>query len=116
MKTMAAVTMAALLLGGVAEAKKKPTQLQGVLNLNNATKSQLTLLPGIGEKAAEKIVTLRQKAPFQKVEDLLKVKGLGKKRFEKLKPYLTVNGPTTLSVVKEGGAGKGQARSAPPRR
>ena len=61
------------------------------INLNTATQAQLESLPGVGAKAAERILEYRQKnGPFKKVEDLMNVKGIGEKSFLKLKPLLTV--------------------------
>jgi competence protein ComEA len=61
------------------------------VNLNTATKAQLETLPGIGAKAAERILEYRQKnGNFKKVEDLMNVKGIGEKAFLKLKPLITV--------------------------
>lgn len=62
-----------------------------VVNINTATQSQLETLPGVGAKAAERILEYRQKnGQFKKVEDLMNVKGIGEKSFLKLKPLLTV--------------------------
>ena len=48
-------------------------------------------IPGIGEVTAQRIVEFREKhGPFGRVEDLLKVKGIGEKSFEKLRPYVKV--------------------------
>jgi competence protein ComEA len=61
------------------------------VNLNTATQAQLESLPGIGPKAAQRILEYRQKnGPFKKIEDLMNVKGVGEKSFLKLKPYLTL--------------------------
>ena len=61
------------------------------INLNTATESQLASLPGIGAKAAQRILEFRQKnGAFKKIEDLMNVKGIGEKNFLKLKPYITV--------------------------
>ena len=61
------------------------------VNLNTATQAQLEVLPGIGAKAAQRILEYRQKnGSFKKPEDLMNVKGIGEKAFLKLKPYLTV--------------------------
>ena len=61
------------------------------INLNTATQAQLETLPGIGAKAAQRILEFRQKnGNFKKVEDLMNVKGIGEKSFLKLKPLLTV--------------------------
>jgi competence protein ComEA len=75
---------------------KKGEVLVGQLNINEATVAQLVELPGIGPVLAERIVSFREKKPFKRVEDLLRVKGLGRKRFSKLKAYLRVEGPTEL--------------------
>lgn len=112
----AAVVMGVVLGAGVAEAGKKRGQLSGVVNLNTATASQLQLLPGVGEKTAKLIVSYREKTPFKRPEELVKVKGFGKKRFEKLKPHLAVSGASTIAVKQKEGGEKAQARSAPPRR
>ncbi|MDY7227567.1 ComEA family DNA-binding protein [Hyalangium rubrum] len=89
-----------LLSPGVAEAGRGRTQYSGVVNLNEASEKELDQLPGVGLKAAESILAHRQKRPFQRIEELVKVKGFGKKKVEKLKPYLTLTGPTTLKAEK----------------
>jgi competence ComEA-like helix-hairpin-helix protein len=61
------------------------------IDLNSATIEQLQQVPGIGPGTATAIVNFRQKSgPFQKVEDLLAIKGISKARFEKMRPYLTI--------------------------
>ena len=87
----------ALLVATPAWAAQKVT---GVVNLNTATAQQLDLLPGVGEKAGQRIIEHRKKTPFKRIEELVKVKGFGKKKFDKLKPHLTVNGATTLQSEK----------------
>jgi competence protein ComEA len=91
---------------GVAEAGQSRTQYTGVVNLNEATREELDQLPGVGRKAAERILTHRDKKPFQRIEELVRVKGFRKKTFEKLKPYLTLTGPTTLKADKGSAPGK----------
>ena len=60
-----------------------------IVNLNTATTEQLIDLPGIGESTAEKIITYRdEKKGFKKKEDLMNVKGIGKKKFEAIKNYI----------------------------
>ena len=102
-KVMVVVAVAFLAVGGEALAAKKSMakKLVGVANLNGATVKELDLLPGIGEKAATQIVAHRAKTPVARVEELARVKGFGKKKIDKLKPWLTVNGPTTLKLVPE---------------
>ncbi len=93
--------MSLLVLGllgpGVAEAAKPRPRCTGVVNLNEATAAQLDLLPGVGAKAAGHILAWREKRAFKRIEELVRVKGFGRKRFLKLKPHLTLEGPTTLS-------------------
>jgi competence protein ComEA len=61
------------------------------VNLNTATKDELIALPGIGPSKAQAILDYRsQHGPFKSVEELKDVKGIGAKRFEQLKPDLTV--------------------------
>ena len=70
----------------------------GVININTADVAQLSFLPRIGAKAAQRIVDYRaQHGAFQKKSDLMQVKGVGEKSFNLLSPYITVEGKTTLS-------------------
>lgn len=59
------------------------------VNPNTATVTELMQLPGIGAKTAERIVAYRkQNGPFQRLEDLMNVKGIGEKSFTRLRPHL----------------------------
>lgn len=62
------------------------------VNINTATKEELMKLPGIGEKTAEQIIRHREiYGKFRKIEDIMNVKGIGQKKFERIKNYLTTN-------------------------
>ena len=75
-----------------ADAKHPPAH---PLDLNTATAEQLQQVPGIGPSTAKAIVNFRQKSgPFQRIEDLLAIKGISKARLEKMRPYLTINPAT----------------------
>lgn len=63
----------------------------GKVNLNTASVSQLEALPGIGEVLAQRIFDYRtQHGPFRNVRDLLKVEGIGQKKFDSIKDHVTV--------------------------
>src|SRR5207253_7590480 len=75
----------------------------GVVNINTADVAQLSLLPRIGAKVAQRIVDYRQQhGAFKKTSDLMQVKGIGDKTFQNLSSYLTVDGKTTLTAKVRG--------------
>jgi len=62
--------------------------------LNQATLTDLHRLPGVGPKRAEAILALRTKlGHFRQVEDLLKVKGIGRSSLRKLRPLVRLDPP-----------------------
>ena len=70
-------------------AKKKPP-LHPV-NLNTATSAELQQVPGIGPSTAEKILQARKSyGSFKNVDDLQAIKGIGPKKLQKMRKYLTV--------------------------
>lgn len=62
-------------------------QLQQALrvSINSADQEELTLLPGIGPSTAQKIIEYRSVTPFSQLEDIMNVKGIGEKTFDKIK-------------------------------
>jgi competence ComEA-like helix-hairpin-helix protein len=75
--------------GGTAVAKKKPPVHP--VNLNTASAAELQLVPGIGPSTADKILQMRKSyGAYKSVDDLLAVKGIGQKRLDKMRKYLTV--------------------------
>jgi competence protein ComEA len=62
------------------------------LNVNAATAEDLEALPGIGPVLAQRILEFRQsRGPFQKIDDLLSVQGIGKKKLAQLTPLIMVS-------------------------
>ena len=61
------------------------------IDLNRATARELVQLPGVGEVIAKRIVDFREEhGPFKRVEDLMKIKGIGEKSLERIRPYIRI--------------------------
>lgn len=61
------------------------------VDVNRASEAELQVVPGIGPAMAKRIVEWRTKnGRFERLDDLLNVRGIGVKTLEKLRPYLTV--------------------------
>jgi len=70
---------------------KKEKLLPASINLNAATERDLQKLPRIGPAKAKLIIEYRIKnRNFENIEELLEIKGIGKKTLEKLKPYIII--------------------------
>jgi competence ComEA-like helix-hairpin-helix protein len=64
------------------------------LDLNTAAAAQLAQVPGIGASTAKAIVRFREKSgPFERVEDLLAIRGISTRKLERIRPYVTVSKP-----------------------
>jgi competence protein ComEA len=73
-------------------AKKKPPARP--INLNTAGATELQQVPGIGPSTAQKILDTRKSyGAFKSVDDLLAIKGIGPKKLEKMRKYLTIGKP-----------------------
>lgn len=97
-----------------ATAKKKPPAAP--VNLNTADSEQLQLVPGIGPATAEKILQMRKAyGSFKSVDDLLAIRGIGPKRLEKMRKYLTVSKPPTNRPATPASATKPAAPGAQTR-
>lgn len=120
----ALVSLLALAVAGPAEAAARhgfppAAPVSGVVNLNTATDAELRNLPGIGPTKAQRIVAHRARQKFASIDQLMKVKGIGRKTFRKLKPHLAVSGPTTLKKLpraraSDADAAPSESRAAPP--
>jgi competence protein ComEA len=77
-------------LGQQSKASQKAASTEKV-NLNTATAEQLQTLPGVGPAIAKRILDHRAKnGKFNKVEEILNVKGIGEKKFQRMKDRLVV--------------------------
>jgi competence ComEA-like helix-hairpin-helix protein len=81
-----------MLLGqGAAAAPKKKGLPSKPIDLNHATLEQLEQLPGVGPVMAASILKFRQQSgAFERVDDLLAIRGISRRRFEKIRPYVYV--------------------------
>ena len=89
-----------------------------VVNINQASAEQLMLLPRVGEEKARRIIEYRTKTPFKTPLELGRVKGIGLKSLRLLKPFIRIEGPTTLAAEvspedAEQAAGKDTTSKAP---
>ena len=68
-----------------------PREGDGKININLASQSELTDLPGIGNVLASRIVDYRrQNGDFSRIEDIRNVSGIGEKRYEAIREKITV--------------------------
>ncbi len=74
----------------------KPVQI----DIRSASKEELMLLPGIGEKRAQLIIDHRKSKPFQSTDDLLQIKGIGEKTLAKMLPSLLLFGSPSLKLAE----------------
>jgi competence protein ComEA len=73
------------------QGRKAETAPVTVIDANQATEQDFARLPCVGTKLARRIVAYREKhGPFRRVEDLLAIRGIGHKKWRKIRPYLRV--------------------------
>jgi competence ComEA-like helix-hairpin-helix protein len=96
----------ALALAGAVSATTKKPPLKPVY-LNSATAEELQEVPGIGPATAEKILQMRKSyGAFKSVDDLVAIRGIGKKRLDKMRKYLTVGrSPVASRSAQPAGCG-----------
>lgn len=101
--TVTAALFAAIFLSLTGASAAESSPQKGTININTASAAELEFLPGIGPSKVQAIVAYREKRPFKKVEDIMRVKGIGRKTFTTLRPYLAVSGETSIrSKIKLG--------------
>lgn len=120
MKRIASVLLAVSIAANASalSGARKPSEptIRPVVNINTATEAQIALLPGVGPKLANEIYTYAEagaklynslapsdspcdhKCHFKTVDDLLKVKGIGRINLAKMRPYVVLAGETTAKA------------------
>lgn len=74
------------------------------VNLNTATAEELDTLPGIGESLARRIIAWREaNGPFESVEQIMEVSGIGEAKFVELKDRITVDDEGDVTNEDSGG-------------
>jgi competence protein ComEA len=77
--------------GSSSSESSESTHVEGKVNINTASLSQLDTLPGIGPATAQKIIDHREEnGPFASIEDVMDVSGIGEVKFEKMKDLITI--------------------------
>ena len=86
----------------------------GVINLNTAPAELLSLLPGIGPSKARAIVAYRSRRPFRTVDELVRIKGIGRRMVRGMRAHLAVAGPSTVRAAlnRSNGSGAGVVSGA----
>ncbi len=84
---------AAIFVFALASAYAQSAAPKAKVNINTATASELETLPRVGPKVAQRIIDFRTKnGNFKKVEEIMKVQGIGEKIFDDIKDLITVGG------------------------
>jgi len=92
--TRISLALLALTLATIPAALAKKQPPAHPININTAGSSDLQQVPGIGPSTAQKILDTRKSyGSFKSVDDLLSIKGIGPKKLEKMRKYLTVGKP-----------------------
>ena len=68
-----------------------PAEGSLIVNINNATQAQLETVPGIGPGLASLIIAGR---PYQSVDDLVRISGIGNQTLESMRPFVKTDGET----------------------
>ncbi len=80
----------------IASESKFPTSSKKLLtdgtkiSLNNASKTELMRIPNVGDATANRIIEYRSRNRFKRIQDIMNVKGIGEKKFEKMQKHLSL--------------------------
>jgi comEA protein len=94
-----AIVILALVVALSSVAFAADEKASGVVNINTAGSEQLQMLPRVGPALAERIIEFREShGPFGSIDELVAVKGIGETSLDKLTPFVTTDGTTTLDT------------------
>lgn len=89
-KSIYSIILTVVLLAGLSTAAMANSNA-GKVDINHATAAELQQLKGVGQVVSERIVTYReQSGPFKAIEEIMNVKGIGEKTFEKIKELIYI--------------------------
>jgi len=92
-KVLALGLAAAIAVFSLASAYAQSPAPKAKVNINTASVSELETLPRVGPKVAQRIIDFRTKnGGFKKIEEIMKVQGIGEKVYEDIKDLITVGG------------------------
>ena len=90
-RTPLLVAGAVIAAGAVIWFGVRPAEGSLVVNINSATQEQLETVPGIGPALAGRIIAGR---PYEDVDDLLRISGIGERNLASMRPFLKTAGET----------------------
>jgi competence protein ComEA len=74
-----------------ASTPQQPPRAPAPLDINRATAEDFATLPGVGPELARRIVAFREKhGPYRRIEDLMVVEGMGRKKWRAIRPLIRV--------------------------
>ena len=102
-RSMLVTALGALSIVASAAALAAPVEAQGrapaaaeasgpMVDIQSASAAELESLPGVGPARAQAIIAYRTRTPFRRVEDILRVDGIGRATFRTMRSRLTVGG------------------------
>lgn len=111
-RVLVSLSLVLFLCAALGAAKKKPPVKP--VNINTASSEELQQVPGIGPATAQKIWQMRKSyGPFKSVDDLLAIRGLGEKRLNKMRKYLTVGKASPPKSISPSAGTEPQSTAVP---
>ncbi len=91
LKAILIIAMVIFVANSIVLAETQTAGKSSLININTASAAQLIKLPRVGEKIAARIIEYRNKnGKFKRIQEIMKVKGIGEKTFENFKEQITI--------------------------